>query len=446
MKARLLLAIVTGVFLWAVVPGMAQQQARIESFSPTGTVKQIRQAKARFSEPMVPFGDLRDVAQPFNINCPESGKARWADDRNWVFDFDHDLQAGVYCTFQVRDGLRSLAGREIAGTRSFNFSTGGPAILESNPYQGATYIHEDQIFILKLDSEATEASILEHVYFAVGGIADRIAVRIVSGSEKAGILKAAYSYLKELPPHQLLIQAKQKFPSDTRITLVWGRGIQSPSGIATEQDQVLPFVTAKPFRATFHCERENPKAACIPISPMAVQFTASVPASIVKKIVLKGVDGRQWHPAVRDEGDEEAVARFEGPFPERSTFTIEIPSGIKDDAGRALINANKYPLTVKTEEYPPLAKFAAPFGIIELKGNPMLPVTLRNIEPAVAGRMMEVQEGKENVDPPRELVLRPDEQVQGNIQGKIYKVPVNTANEMLFWINKVKNQSESWGP
>jgi alpha-2-macroglobulin len=450
MKARLLLAIVTGVLLQSVHPGMAQQQeARIESFSPTGTVKQIRQVQVRFSAPMVPFGDLRDVAQPFTVTCSESGKARWVDDRNWVFDFDRDLPAGVRCTFQARDGLRSLAGNEIAGTRSYNFSTGGPAILESRPYQGSENVDEDQIFILQLDSDATEASVLEHVYFTVEGIADRIAVRIVSGSDRAKILKAEYRYLKEPLPHFLLLQAKQKFPNDTHITLVWGSGVQSPSGVATEQNQALPFIAREPFVVKFHCQRENPKADCVPISPMSLNFSAPVPASMIDKIVLKDSSGRQWHPdtaLVEREEDSYAVgAQFSGPFPERSKFTIDLPSGLKDDSGRRLTNANKYPLTVKTDEYPPLAKFAAPFGIVELKGNPLLPVTLRNVEPAVAGRMMEVQEGQENIDPPRELTLRANEPIRGNIQGKIYKVPASTPNEMLFWIKKIKDRSSGWG-
>ncbi len=445
MKARLLLAIAAVVFLQNVPPVPAQQQARIESFSPTGTVKKIRQVQVRFSEPMVPFGDIRDAAQPFTITCSEAGTARWVDDSNWSYDFDHDLPAGVRCTLQVRDRLRSLAGREIAGARIFSFSTGGPAILESYPWQGYKLINGDQIFILQLDSDATEASVLAHAYFAVEGIADRIALRIVSGSERATILKNEYRYRRELPPHLLLLQAKQKFPDETRVTLVWGSGVQSPSGVATEQDQALPFVTRGAFIATFHCQRENPKAACIPISPMLIDFSAPVPAGMVKKVVLKASDGRQWHPDLPEDSDSEGVARFSGPFPERSSFTIELPSGITDDAGRALVNADKYPLTVKTDEYPPLAKFAAPFGILELKGSPLLPVTLRNVEPAVAGRMMEVQEGQDNIDPPRELAIEKNEQVRGKIQGKIYKVPVNTANEMLFWIKKVKDRSLWWG-
>ncbi|MDR0842845.1 MAG: hypothetical protein LBP68_05425, partial [Acidobacteriota bacterium] len=86
-----------------------QAPPRIDSFTPTGTVKRVRQVQVRFSESMVPFGDLRDVAAPFAIDCPERGSARWVDDRNWVYDFDRDLPAGVRCEFKAREGLQTLA-------------------------------------------------------------------------------------------------------------------------------------------------------------------------------------------------------------------------------------------------------------------------------------------------------------------------------------------------
>ena len=47
-------------------------------------------ATARFARPMVPFGDPREV-DPFAIDCLEKGKGRWADMKNWVYDFEHDL-------------------------------------------------------------------------------------------------------------------------------------------------------------------------------------------------------------------------------------------------------------------------------------------------------------------------------------------------------------------
>ncbi len=77
--------------------------AKVDFFSPQGEVKGVRQVAARFSDVMVPFGDPR-LTEPFDIDCPEKGTARWADQKNWVFDFEHDLPAGVRCSFTVRSG------------------------------------------------------------------------------------------------------------------------------------------------------------------------------------------------------------------------------------------------------------------------------------------------------------------------------------------------------
>ena len=44
----------------------AQDAAKVESFSPQGQIKDVRQVVARFSQPMVSFGDPRSEA-PFDI-------------------------------------------------------------------------------------------------------------------------------------------------------------------------------------------------------------------------------------------------------------------------------------------------------------------------------------------------------------------------------------------
>ena len=441
MKTQKISAIAVTLLTLLAVSGPAQQQARVESFSPQGTVPDIRQAHVRFSEAMVAFGDLR-AAQPFDVTCGEKGTGRWADERNWVYDFDRDLPAGVRCEFRVRQGLRTLAGREISGTRSFSFSTGGPAIVNSNPYEGSEAIDEDQIFILELNGSVTDASILAHASLAIEGIANRVGVRIVTGKEREDIIKAEYRYREEVG-NLVMLQARQNLPPGTKVSLIWGRGIASPSGVATEQDQVLPFITRQPFAARFVCARENAEAQCIPITSMRVAFSAPVIWSEAAKVTLTGLKGKIWKPQREENDTSEFVhgVTFKGPFPELASFTVALPAGLKDDSGRALSNADKYPLEVKTDEYPPLAKFAADFGILELKANPpLLPVTLRNVEPAVAGRMLGVTEGQENIDPPRELLLSEDARVQAKMEGKIFKVPAETANEMLFWIKKVKSR------
>ncbi len=108
---------VTLLFLSA--PGFA---AKVELFSPQGEVKGVRQVNARFSGAIVAFGDPR-LAEPFDIDCPQPGSARWADQKNWVFDFERDLPAGVRCTFKVKPGLKTHSG-ELVEPAVFSFSTG----------------------------------------------------------------------------------------------------------------------------------------------------------------------------------------------------------------------------------------------------------------------------------------------------------------------------------
>ena len=94
---------------------------------------------------MVPFGDPSGLIEPFDIDCPEKGTSRWADGKNWVYDFDRNLPAGVRCAFKLKPGLKALSGNAIGGQQDFSFSTGGPAIKASIPYEGEG-IDEEQIF------------------------------------------------------------------------------------------------------------------------------------------------------------------------------------------------------------------------------------------------------------------------------------------------------------
>jgi len=420
------LFLVICVFISPVVYG--EEGPSVEVFSPQGTVKGVRQVSVRFSEQMVPFGDPRGLIDPFDMDCPEKGTSRWADGKNWIFDFEEDLPAGIRCEFRLKPGLKSLSGKEITGQKIFSFSTGGPSIKTSFPHEGSTWIDEEQIFILTLDAETDEASVIRHVAFSVEGIQDHIGIRIIEGKTREGILKARYRY--GTPPHlpMILIQSKQRFPSKAKISLVWGKGVMSKTGVATDQDQILRYQSRKPFSVEFHCERENPRAGCIPVTPMALNFSEPIPKEQANKIVLKGPDGKTWKPQLEDSRETKLInhVSFRGPFPENTDFIIALPPGVKDDSGRPLTNANKFPLTIRTDKHPSLAKFSARFGILELKAEPMLPVTLRNLEPEVKARVMKVDKEEESL---------------GKVIGKILNVPPEKGGEVQAWLRKVASAS-----
>ncbi len=440
---------------WLIVPvllGCAHafaDDAAVELFSPQGEVKGVRQVVARFASAMVPFGDPRP-ATPFDIDCAEPGVARWIDSRNWVFDFDRDLPAGVRCTFMLKPGTVDLGGQAVAAA-SFAFTTGGPAILETMPWEGSTAIDENQVFILGLDARATAASVQQHAYCDVTGRAERIPVRIVTGGERKAILERRQDFLDRwgrsfargsrfatllgakdydaLP--LVLLACRARLPAETDVRLVWGKGIETDSGIATAADQVLAFTVRPAFTAKFSCERVNANAPCIPVLPMSLAFTAPIETGLAERIFLKGDHGEVVRPKLAEDARRSGFVddvSFPAPFPERATFQLVLPDGLKDDAGRALTNARRFPLTVATDAAPPLAKFAARFGIIEPNAEPALPITLRNVEKALAGARMTL---------PGNAAQQPKA-----LAGRMLRVQSPT--EILTWLRRLDAAEARW--
>ena len=372
-----------------VCAASGQEGPKVESFSPQGTGKTVRQVGVRFTHAMVAFGDPRSITTPFEVNCPVKGEGRWMDTNNWVYDFEKNLLAGIRCDFRLRPDLKTLAGVKLQGQKDFSFSTGGPAIKASYPHEGNNQIDEEQVFILTLDGEPDEESVLRHVAFSIQGIENLVGVRIIQGEEREQILKERYRWMKRPDAPLILLQCRQRFPAETPVRLIWGKGVMSRTLIPTESDQILPFGTRPKLTAVFQCERENPKADCSPLSSMHVRFSAPVSRDQAAAVVLRSSEGKTWK---LQEEDQDVVygVYFKSPFPEQTAFTLELPAGLKDDADRPLANADKFPLSIRTDRYPPLAKFPARFGIVELKGDRLLPVTLRNVEPEVKAKSLKL--------------------------------------------------------
>ena len=115
-----------GAAAFCGLPLLALAQTTITAFSPTGTVKGVRQVTARFSGQMVPLGDMR-LDDPFTVDCAEPGKGRWIDGSNWSYDFERDLPAGVACSFTVKPDARDLAGPPVSKPKRRSPVTGWPA-------------------------------------------------------------------------------------------------------------------------------------------------------------------------------------------------------------------------------------------------------------------------------------------------------------------------------
>lgn len=382
----------------AAAPAAPDGQAVLEFFAPQAEAYPVRQVQARFSETMVRLGGGR-LFNPFGIGCAVKGKGRWVDGRNWVYDFEKDLPSGIACQFVPTPGLRALSGRPLRAYAPLRFNTGGPRVTDLRPEAEGDSIDENQVFLLKFDGENDRVSLAAASSCLVQGIKERVPLRFLTVEETR-------AFVAQLPPHYRdwwskvdgtrewrAARCARQLPPGASLRLVFGRGLRSASGVASSADQAFEFRVRPAFNAEFSCTRENARQACSPMADLRLRFSDTVPAEWLKAVRLES-GGKQWLPRPNawddeygeggigaDEFTDGEALSFSGPFPPEAELLLRLPAGLRDRSGRVLVNAARFPLVVRTAAYPPLAKFAAPFGIVE-RASGAVPLTVRNLEPA----------------------------------------------------------------
>ena len=401
----------------AVTTATASAAPQVEVFTPQGQAKGVRQVAVRFSEAMVAFGDPR-LPDPFAVSCEGDaarlkGQGRWADPKNWAYDFAADLPAGQRCRFTLKPELKSAGGPVVEGQREFSFHTGGPAVMTSLPREGEETIDEEQAFLLALDAPVDVAS-LGNAWCEAAGIYERIPLTLLSEKDTREMLaanrEAAFNLfslyfkgrrgfsladfkvedkrLRDLPV--IGARCARRLPAGADVALVLGAEVKSKTGLARETPQRLAFKVRPAFIVQLTCQRANKDAACLPVTPITVAFNAPVPRDAAGDVRLKSERGETYRPVLEPNVKTVESVEFKAPFPEKTRLTVELPRNFRDDAGREPANKSSFPLATGTDENPPLVKFPGRFGILELNAEPLLPVTVRGVEAVLAGRKVEM--------------------------------------------------------
>ncbi|MBP6779501.1 MAG: alpha-2-macroglobulin, partial [Ottowia sp.] len=389
--------------VWLAGAAAASAQAlTITALSPQGEVAQVRQIKARFSANAILFGDPRAPA-PLTVSCDDAaasrGEGRWTSAREWVYDFAADLPPGVRCRIDPVSGFKSAAGELLTGASSYQFHTGGPFVQHIRP-DTSQPIEEEQAFVLQLNGAATPQSLQASVWCAVDGLGERVPIQPLDGEARAALLKALDldKAAAQAPQRFATFSCNRRLTPASRVQVVYGKGVATPGGVLNNVERRFAFIVREPFTASMGCERENAQAACMPIRPITLKFSAPVPRRLVEQMRLRS-DTAEHAPVIEDGLEADALLEhvaFPAPLPERSGFTLSLPPDLKDASGRPLANAASFPLKVATGPMPPLAKFAAaPFGIVERfaegpDGPALLPVTLRYVEPNLKAQISQI--------------------------------------------------------
>ncbi len=373
----------------------------------------IERFTLRFSQSMVPLGDPR-VLPAATSDCPVPANGRWVDPQTFVLDYDRALPGGTTCKVTLRDGLSTLSGAHVQGQTSFTIDTAGPSVRAvMAPGESGNDIDEDQVFLVATNTPADPASVAAKAGCAVDGIGEMSAVDVLPADTADKVLTALgdndwrrSEFLSQaeigdkLPADAnarrtalasvIALKCRRPLPPEHDMALVWAKTIADRHGKPAGRDQRFDFTVRKAFVANWECSRTNGKAACNPITTAHVRFSAPIDRAMAAAVRLKLADGSERAPTFGDydkDSTQLSDLNFSGPFPAASQGQLFLPDGIKDLSGRPLSNAERFPLAVQFSASPPLVKFAASFGIIEASEGPNLPVTVRAIEPGLAGKI-----------------------------------------------------------
>jgi len=410
---RLLTCFALTILAFAPIAASILNPPTVVTATPGNGDGAVERYTIRFSDPMVPLGDPR-AAAPVDVACPVAGQGRWIDQESFVHEFQRPLPGGISCTLTLKTGLKSLAGQSIGGQRRFVIDTGGPTVRAILPqgYDGA--IQQDQAFLVATNVAPVRASVAANAYCAVNGIGEKIPVDLLKPSAAAAILAGlgknyyrASGFLEraglptELPkaPAALAntlrtvtaLKCRRPLPPGRDMALMWPETIQGGGRIAG-RTQRFDYKVIEEFTAKFECSRVNPRAGCNPLEPASVTFSAPVSRAKAEAVRIELADGTTLRPEKKpraEQGEDETTqasvssVSFKARSLQAVSGTVVLPPDIRDDNGRALANAARFPLEIRFDTAPPLAKFAATFGILEANEGGVLPITVRNVEPAL---------------------------------------------------------------
>ncbi|MBU6165384.1 MAG: alpha-2-macroglobulin [Alphaproteobacteria bacterium] len=391
--------------LLATAPLIGQARPGVAGVSPGGTVAAPAQIVVRFATPMVAMGAAgpAPIAGGCTPGGPRLAGGRWLDPQRFAIDLPTPVPGGRRCQFALAPGLADLAGRPLPAAGPFRFATPGPAIRAVLPDGGD--VAEDQIFLIAAEAQPTAASLAGGAACLIDGVGERVPLDLLPNATRDAIITASRGnwsldwFLERAgwradadgnraaPAHLMAARCRRPLPPGGQLTLGWRGSIAAPNGLKAGPDWQQRFRVRQPFTASLACTRSNAGAACSPLDAIRVEFSAPVPRTAALAARLRLPDGRSLAP-VAPAGRDNMLAdlRFRGPWPARARLVLSLPAGLKDDAGRALANAPRFPLAIATGDFPPLARFAGRFGILEAAEGGILPVTLRGVEnPLPAG-------------------------------------------------------------
>jgi len=299
-------------------------------YAPEGEVPMAPHLSVTFDKPMIAVTSQTEASQtvPVTLSPEPDGDWRWLGTRTLMFAPDGRFPMATEYTVEVPAGTASANGDKLGEATSFTFTTPPPVLQSYHPYGGPYGL--EPVMFLGFDQRIDTAELLPHLELSTnrGG---KIGLRMATEEEIAADPTVAALVERAEDGRWIALKATALLPKSASCTVTVKRGAPSAEGPGiTGSDQYQTFQTYDPLKVTeHHCSWYDD---CPPTAPWYIEFNnplddaAFDPSTVRVEPAVPGL-------LIQQSG---ASLTLTGVKTGRTTYTVTLPSALKDTFGQTL--------------------------------------------------------------------------------------------------------------
>lgn len=303
---------------------------RVLRFQPEGEVELAPHLSITFSQPMVAVGSQAEASdtRPVKLRPEPPGTWRWVGTKTLLFQPTGRFPMATDYTLEVAAGTTSATGGRLEQGHSSRFSTPPPRAVQYGPVDGPHGL--EPVIWIEFDQKVDPAQVLPRLKLRASG---EYALRLLTEAEREQ--QPAHLRQPAHPDRLVLVRPVQPLPRATTFTLSVEKGTPSLEGPRTTTTvQSFSFRTYEPLQVREWGCGWRQRTDCPPNGGFQVRFNNPLDATAFDPQSVQIAPALEPQ-SVSVSGDTVLVY---GSGTGRTTYTIRLPAGLKDQFGQTLGN------------------------------------------------------------------------------------------------------------
>ncbi len=366
-----------------LLPQGEQRPVEVVFASPRGTLDELPEGAAAtvvFNQPMVPLEGLGDrgAPPPVTMQPAVAGRWEWRGTATLVFLPDKELPYGAHFQARVPAGLKSYSGQALAQDFTFEFDTPTPRLKGSLPDNGDKFVRLTKPIILFFNQPMSAEVAAASITLRAGRTPVPIQVRPATDAEWKIFQNDSGDGEPRPDSHRsrlVVVDPVGELALGTAYSLELKAGLKASAEATrgTSETRTVQFRTVNRFAL----KEFSSDGSWRPGDSLCFEFSNPVaPRELVKNLrVQPQVKVPEWYA----EDDYQTTTIYLNlPLKARTAYQVALGPELQDEFGYRL--GAPIQKTFTTTDFSPAMSMPTGQGILEARGDLLLPVGLLNLD------------------------------------------------------------------